>query len=54
MKAQGRGSDSSPRVGVINTLLPTSEKMGYEEGSIGQFNPNTTLQPLFNTTDAPN
>ena len=36
------GSASSPRVGVINTLLPTSEEMGHGEGSSGQFNPNTT------------
>ena len=28
----GWGSASSPRVGVINTLLPTSEEMGYGEG----------------------
>ena len=37
-----QGSASSQRVGVINTLLPTSEEMGYGEGSYGQFNPKTT------------
>ena len=48
------GSASIPRVGVMNTLLPTSEEMGHGVESYDQFNPNTTYQLWFNTTDAQN
>ena len=36
-----RSLASSPRVDVIDTLLPTYEEIGHGEGSYGQF-PNTT------------